>query len=237
MIFNGIRKPYIHVLSGRVRPFFAPLIRSSKFDSRLVQTERGHRIIEVPVYIKFKSLSEFRRLTEDIAAWLVHDEPKPLEFADEPDRLYFAIVDDTVNEETLYLGGAPTVFRFICGHKYSKERQLTINNTLSTNIKGHKSTFWRTRTVFSSNQTNYEIVFAKLGAADFRNIGKVRLNYNFIPGDVLEIDYLKRKVTLNGNDITNTVVVTQTNFMELPIGTVNFLVSHPTQFFYHERYH
>src|SRR5699024_10289510 len=137
MIFNGIEKEYIVVTTGRIRPFFAPLSRDVRFDSKLVKTDRGHRIIEVPVYIKYNSKQEFRTLTEDIAGWLVHDEPKELIFKDEPDRVYFALIDDTVNEDFLYNQGTSAILKFICGYKYSHEKQLT--TPILQNIEGHKS--------------------------------------------------------------------------------------------------
>ncbi|MCM3111687.1 distal tail protein Dit [Lederbergia lenta] len=237
MKFNGIQKPYIGVLRGRIRPFFAPLSRSSKFDSSLIQTDRGHRIVEVPVFIKYDDIPQFRSLTEDIAGWLVHDEPKILEFKDEPDRLYFAVVDDTIRENIARKNGTDVVIKFICGYKYSLERNLPINTTATNNIDGHKSTSWRTKTTFTANQTGYEVKFNAPGKSNLRDICKIKLNFNFQKGDVLQIDYRKRRVTLNGNDITNTVVILQSNFMELPIGQVEFTANHQTEFYYHERYY
>lgn len=237
MKFNDIKKDYITVLRGRIRPFFAPLIRESKFDSKMVRTDRGHRIIEVPVLIQYDNLTHFRELTEDIAGWLVHNKPKILKFADEPDRFYYAVVDDTVNEDFLYNRGTTATLKFVCGYKYSHERQLTINDTLTSNIEGHKSTFWRTKTTFTEPKTSYVFGFYEPGRTNLRDKNVVYLNYNFVAGDVLEIDFSQRKVTLNGNDITNTVVILQSNFIELPIGTVNFEVSHKTEFYYNERYY
>lgn len=237
MIFNGISKSYLTVLRGRVRPFFAPLRREKKFDNKLVRTDREHRIIEVPALIKYDSIPHFRELTEDIAGWLVHDKPKILEFTDEPDRLHFAVVDDTANEDFLYNRGTETKFTFICGYKYSHERQLTINDTLTSNIAGHKSTFWRTETTFTSDQTGYDLQFNSPNKTSLRDICRIKLHYNFIAGDVLEINYNTRQAFLNGNDITNTVVILQSNFMELPIGSVDFNVSHKTDFYFYERYH
>lgn len=235
MKFNGIQKPYIGVLRGRIRPFFAPLSRYSKFDSRLVKTDRGHRIIDVPVFIKYENLEEYRSLTEDIAEWLVHDDPKKLEFADEPDRLYFAMVDNTISENIVLKNGTNVFIRFVCGYKYSQER--TISATGTNEIKGHKSTPWRTKTTFASDQVGYDFKFNAPGKTALRDINKIKLNYSFKNNDVLEIDYSKRRVLVNGKDVTNTLVIIQSNFMELPIGQVEFESSNDTEVFYHERYY
>ena len=237
MKFNGVQKPYIGVLRGRIRPFFAPLSRSSKFDSGLIRTDRGHRIIEVPVFIEYDGISHFRSLTEEIAEWLVHDEPKILEFADEPDRIYFAVVDDTVSENIVRNNGTDVIIKFVCGYKYSQERNIKIEEQTAKTINGHKPTMWKTKTTFTENQSSYEIKFNTPGKIDLRDINIIKLNYNFVKGDVLEIDYSKREVTVSGIDITNTVVILKSNFMELPIGQVEFTASHDTEIYYYERYY
>lgn len=235
MKFNDTEKPYIDVLRGRTRPFFAPLNRDKKFDSPLVRTDRGNRVVDVPIYIKYNNIKHFRMLTEDLAEWLVHDEPKELIFKDEPDRLYYALVDDTMNEDFLYNVGTESTIRFICGYKYSLEKQLEATGT--HNIQGHKSTFWRTRTEFTEPASKFTLQFNAPGKKNLREINKIVVNFNFVEGDILEIDFLKRKITVNGNDISNTLSIINSNYMELPIGDVRFNASEETNIFYNERYY
>ncbi|GIN74035.1 hypothetical protein J14TS2_45100 [Bacillus sp. J14TS2] len=221
MIFNGIEKEYITVLRGRKRPFF----------------ERdGERRIEVPILIKHDGFSHYQKLKEEIAEWLIHEDAKELIFNDDDDdRRYFAMTDD-IEEGDEYLDMSFATIVFICHSKYSDERTFTLNKSLTKSIDGHKSTPWKTKTTFSANQTGYEIKFNSPGKTDLRDINKVKLNYDFVAGDILEIGYSKRRVTLNGKDITNTVVILQSNFIELPIGQVEFTTNHKTEFYYHERY-
>lgn len=221
MIFNGIVKDYITVMRGRDRPFFA------------VDDERE---ITVPIFIEHIDFSHYERLKEEISAWLKHDEPKPLEFKDDPDRVYFAKVTNIETDQTNRLGSDATI-HFLSDSKYSHERTILIDTSTTELIEGHKSTPWKTKTTFTENQTGYELQFNSPGKTDLREINKIKLNYNFIAGDVLEIDYSKRKVTLNGVDRTNTVVILQSNFMELPIGSVEFVANHRTELFYNERYY
>lgn len=221
MRFNGIEKSYITVMRGRVRPFFA---------------SENSRLIKVPVHIRHSGFAHFEKLKEEISFWLIHEEPKSLEFEDDPDRVYFAKVTDIEIEETHRLG-SDVIIHFSCDSKYSLERTLTINDQLSSKIAGHKSTPWKSKTTFTEAKTGYELIFNSPGKTELREINKIKLNYNFIRGDVLEIDYSKRKVTVNGRDITNTVVILQSNFMELPIGDVEFVVDHKTEFYYYERYY
>lgn len=237
MIFNGIEKDYIYILRGRERPFFAPLQRNFRDIENLVNTDRGVRVMPIPIGIKYDRISDLERLKEDIAGWLVHEKPKRLEFKDDPDRLYYAVVDDTINNGFLYNQATEATINFICGYKYSHERNLSIDDTLTSNIEGHKSTPWKTKTIFTDETSSYELQFNSPGKTDLRDINKIKLNYEFVAGDVLEIDYSKRKITVNDVDRSNILVILQSNYMELPIGEVEFSVSHETELFYHERYY
>ena len=221
MIFNGIEKDYVTVLRDRLRPFFE---------------KDGERIIEVPILIEHNDFSNYQRLKEDIAGWLKHDDKKVLEFKDDDDRLYFAKVDDIVEGES-YSAMSFAVVTFVCQSKYSHERLLSINEPLTTAVNGHKPTPWHTKTTFTANQTSYDIKFNSPGKTALRDINIIKLNYNFIKGDILKIDYSKREVMLNGNDITSTIIILQSNFMELPIGQAEFTASRDTELFYHERYY
>ncbi len=237
LLFNGISKKYLLIKSVQ-SPFFAPLKRSYEdIDHRLLRTERGPRVLPVTVHMEYDNLSHFERLKEDVAWWLVHDKPKKLEFYNDPDRLYWAVVDSSVEYGDILPTAATATIPFLCGYKYSHERKLTINDKLTSNIDGHKSTPWKTKTTFSEKQTGYELQFNSPGKSDLRDINKIKLNYEFVAGDVLEIDYSKRKVTVNGVDRSNILSILQSNYMELPIGEVQFSVSHKTEFYYNERYY
>lgn len=226
MIYNNIEKEYVTVLRGRERPSWA--------------THGQEKVVRVPIKIDHKIVdgmfTDLQRKKEDMAEWLIHGDYKHLEFKDEPDRFYLAKVENEMDlgEFTYWAEG---IVEFLCKEKYSHERTINIDLTKNETIEGHKSTSWRTRTVFSENQTSYELQFNSPGKEDLRNICIVKLNYDFIKGDVLEIDYSKRKVTVNGNDTSNTLVISKSNYMELPIGDVKFSASHETELFYNERYY
>lgn len=221
MIFNGIEKDYVSVLEGRKRPFFE---------------KDNERIVEVPILMKHNGFSDYQKRKEDVAEWLIHDEPKELIFNDDDDRRYFAEVDDIVEDDEYQTMAMATVI-FICHSKYSLEKDISIDTTATETIGGHKSTPWKTKTTFEENQSGYELQFNSPGKSDLRDTCKIKLNYEFIRGDVLEIDYSKRKITVNGVDRSNILVILQSNYMELPVGEVEFEVSHETELFYSERYY
>lgn len=221
MIFNGIEKDYVTVLRGRERPFF--------------ESPDGRKVT-VPIYIKHNGFPHYQKLKEEIAGWLIHEKPKILEFKDDADRLYYATVEE-IAEGDEYNFSAVAVITFICDSKYSLERTINISTSTTKIIEGHKSTPWKTKTVFTAVSKKYELQFNSPGKTSLREINKIVLNYNFIAGDVLEIDYAKRLVKLNEKDITNTVSILTSNFMELLIGSVEFVSSHKTELYYHERYY
>lgn len=235
MIFNGISKDYL-LIKSKGRPFFTPLNRNymDKAYSDL-RTDKGVTVLPVYVHIEFDNFTDFERKKEDMAQWLIHDEPKILSFSDDPERIFWAAVDGSIDYDNAYPTAADAVIKFICGYKYSTEKQITATGT--KNISGHLPTIWRTKTTFTANQTGYELQFNLPGKTALRDICKIKLNGNFISGDVLEILYSKRKILLNNNDITNQLVILQSNFKELDIGQVIFTSSHETTFYYHERYY
>lgn len=239
MIFNGIEKPYISVVKGRVLPFFAPLSREfNRFDSKLLSTERGTRIISVPIYISHDGYTSFQRLKEDIADWLIHDEPKVLEFKDDPDRFYWAVVDGEIDNVIDYDHGAEAVINFACGYKRGSDKTIEVDGTITELIGGHVDTTYQTKTVFNENTDIFEFKFQAEGAdTSLRNINSIKMNYAFKKNDTLVIEYDRRCATLNGNDITNSISILQSNFKKVPKGETIFTTSHPTSILYNERYY
>ncbi len=135
--FNGIRKDYVHMLRGRKRPPWPTLARNiltvpGRPGGYLQGTEIQPRIIEVPITIRGQNIGDLQKLKEDLASWLVTDEPKELVFDDEPDRTYYAVVDETIDfDEIAYLGQGTV--RFLCPdpYKYGPLRTQTINDPVS----------------------------------------------------------------------------------------------------------
>lgn len=131
MIFNGTEKEYLTVTRGRNRPAFAPMDRNlisvmGMSGAHLSHSKRQIRQIDVPIFIKADSFSDLQKVKEDLAEWLIHDDPKELIFKDEPDRVYYAVVDGSLDLDELVRWGQG-VITFICPdpYKYGQERTLT----------------------------------------------------------------------------------------------------------------
>lgn len=102
----------------------------------LSNTQKQIRTINVPVLLLADDLSDLQKVKEDLANWLIHDEPKELIFNDEPDRVYYAVVSGSLDLDELVYSGQG-IITFLCPDpfKYGHEKtihfpsdQVVINN-------------------------------------------------------------------------------------------------------------
>ncbi|EHL65895.1 hypothetical protein HMPREF1014_05475 [Bacillus sp. 7_6_55CFAA_CT2] len=85
--FNGERNPNVIPLQGKKRPAWAPLERTFLEvphypGGRLIRTQTKMRKIIVPVSLFYESMEEAEKLKEEIANWLITDQPQELIFDD-----------------------------------------------------------------------------------------------------------------------------------------------------------
>ena len=153
---------------------------------------------------------------------------KPLEFTDEDAHFIATLLGgDTPEEDSNNIIGTLV---FLCSDpaKRKGKQFLDITTTFSAfEIKGQAETPWTTRAVFTVPQSSFTI------EAD--NGLYVLLNYNFIAGDVLEVDYYKREVKLNGKNLAVSVSLS-TVWKQLGVGYLNIKSSVNSMLRYDERY-
>lgn len=141
--FNGVRKNYLFVLLGFSRPAWAPIERDilkvpAKAGGYLLQTNTDVRTIKVPVVLK-SSAATMQKTKEDLANWLVTDNPCELIFDDEPDRTYIAVIDGEDSLEELIFRGKGELI-FICPNPYklgavqTKQFQNNVDGNLQADI-------------------------------------------------------------------------------------------------------
>lgn len=142
MIFNGIEKDYLTVTRGRRRPSWAPIQRdlinvTGMAGSYLSGTLTRARPIDVPIFLLAENFSDLQKVKEDLAEWLIHDEPKELIFKDEPDRTYYAVVDGELFLDELFEWGQG-IITFICPdpYKYGPEQTLDLSDISTIENKG-----------------------------------------------------------------------------------------------------
>ncbi|MEW4204937.1 distal tail protein Dit [Bacillus thuringiensis] len=129
--FNGKRNPNVIPLQGKKRPAWAPLdhmfLEVSHYPGgRLLRTQTKMRKILVPIALLYDSAEEAEKLKEEIADWLVTDQPCELIFDDEKDRTFLAVVDETLDLDQLVDLGEGTL-TFICPMPYKLGKEQTID--------------------------------------------------------------------------------------------------------------
>lgn len=122
--FGGVKKPYIEsVFGGRKRQvynlkrnfLYVPGRPGAYFES----TDIDVKVIEEEVILIAQDREDLQKIKEDLAAWLITDEPKELIFDDEPDRVYYALVDGTFDpDDFVNLGSGTITFVVPDGCKY-----------------------------------------------------------------------------------------------------------------------
>ncbi|MED3353162.1 phage tail family protein, partial [Bacillus thuringiensis] len=120
--FNGKRNSNVIPLQGKKRPAWAPLERTFLEvphypGGRLIRTQTKMRKIIVPVSLFYESMEEAEKLKEEIADWLITDQPQELVFDDEKDRTYLAVIDEAFDPEQLVNLGEG-VLTFVCPMPY-----------------------------------------------------------------------------------------------------------------------
>lgn len=229
--FNSLRKENIFILEGRRKGPFSPLIRNIvKYSGghRLKKTERGLLEITQPIGFKANNDEVALQLKDEIASWLVTEDIAPLKFDDEPGRTYWCVVDGTLDD--LARMGRTNLWngtvKFLCF--YTSGRSLDINvlsNYADYQVSGQIKAPWKSRTVFTSPTPSFTL--------ENDHGGKVICQFNFISNDVLEIDYRKRKVKLNG-EVRQSILLMQSNWFELKPGINRLRANAPTIISYEE---
>lgn len=120
--FNGKRNSNVIPLQGKKRPAWAPLERTFLEvphypGGRLIRTQTKMRKIIVPVALFYESMEEAEKLKEEIANWLITDQPQELIFDDEKDRTYLALIDESFDPQQLVNLGEG-ILTFVCEMPY-----------------------------------------------------------------------------------------------------------------------
>ena len=195
MIFNGIEKDYLITLHGRRRSAWAPVSRNlitvpGMAGAYLSRTDIQARVITVPVLVKAENISDLQKIKEDMAEWLIHDEPKELIFKDEPDRVYYALVDGELELDEIFSTGQGEI-TFICPDPYKYGDEVIVE--FPSNVV----------TVTNEGTTEADPVFELevLEPVTFAMIQNQDEDYMMIgrPVDVDDVVYTRLTTILNDN--------------------------------------
>ncbi|MEK0285912.1 distal tail protein Dit [Caldifermentibacillus hisashii] len=140
--FNGIKKGYLRALVGIERPAWAPIEEEIiEIPGRAGGIITGEKIkvrrLNIPVRVYKKGFASLEDVEEDLAAWLITYDPKPLTFPHKPDRTYYAkVTGELVLDE--YPEWGEGVISFICPdpYKYGAEKEVTFESSASFDVEG-----------------------------------------------------------------------------------------------------
>lgn len=220
--FNGISKPYLTALKGSNRQPWAPIEWTfqevpKRPGALPVKKNTGVRELPLPVFLKADSMEDLQKVKEDLAEWLIHDEPKPLIFDDEPDRIYYAVVDGSFDPDEILKWGQG-VIPFICPDPYKYGTEKTVSVISSVTNEGTTPA----NPIFTVNFTDKASEFK---ISHVESEGFIRVINGFVAGDVLVIDFTKRKVIIDDN-LKMTALDFRSNWFSLQKG-LNRLIFTP----------
>ncbi|PWU68321.1 distal tail protein Dit [Gracilibacillus dipsosauri] len=122
--FNGMRKDWLYIERGRKKPPFAARRRNLLTvpgypGGYLRSTDIEPLPIDQPVGFRIKDDADALAKKDELAEWLLTDKPVPLEFDDEPGRIYFAVVQNTLDDfEKMAVLRSGTI-QFLCPDPYA----------------------------------------------------------------------------------------------------------------------
>jgi predicted phage tail component-like protein len=147
--FNGERRDeYLIVNQGGELPAWAPVERNllealGVPGAYLQDTTTKAREMTIPITIKCRNKTHLQKIKEDMAAWLVHEQAKPLIFDWEPDRIYYALVNNELGlEEKQFHATGSIQFIDLNGYKssfYEKTDVSSVDATLGRHVLKIKS--------------------------------------------------------------------------------------------------
>ncbi|SDC06369.1 distal tail protein Dit [Shouchella lonarensis] len=228
--FNNIRKDNIYLRDGRERAPFAPITRdvlSINGLHRLRHSKQQLRTITQPIsYVVDDDATTRKR---ELSSWLITDEPAPLIFDDEPDIIYMAIVENTLEDFEEMADHRGGTIEFLILDTLGETQTLTVGTSfVEYNIGGQLPANWTSKTIFNEETINYTL--------ENNAGGKIVLNYTFGKGDTLEIDYSKRKIVLNGT-VRMPLLSLFSNWFALKPARMKLKASAETHITYTERFY
>lgn len=131
LTFNNIKKPWLYLLQGRYKPPFAPIQRDLIYvpgmdGAYLGNTSLRPLYINQPVGFVVKNDEHALQLKDELADWLMTNEPVPLQFDDEPGRTYYAVVQNTIEDFERFVNLRQGTIQFLCLDPYSYGEEQTI---------------------------------------------------------------------------------------------------------------
>lgn len=203
--------------------------RQTKKNIRLKRTQLDVRDVHISMQFEENSMVDFDEKKHKIYEIFFSDKPIKIVRDITPDKHilvyqegYFDIENITATD------GEFDLLLTMYDPLFGLEKTITLTTSNQTHqITGQAETPWSLEITFTTNTNRFEAWFGD---------NYLQLNHTFVAGDKLLIDYVGRKVLLNGNDMRRTVSMSS-NFAELDVGNVVVRATHSAVLKYDERYY
>ncbi|WP_339233798.1 distal tail protein Dit [Oceanobacillus sp. FSL W7-1281] len=228
LYFDGVTKDYVTVLS-KGRPYWAPFNREVQVlpngRKRLVKTENEAMTIPVEILIDGNSKEDLLKKAEEIGLWLVTEDERRLQFSDEMNRSYIALLDGGIDVDEVVSFSRCTI-DFLVLDKVGAEETINVTTSNATHtITGQDNAPWEISLRFTAKTDKFE-----LHAGDIY----ILLGYEFIEGDRLTIKYEGREVWLNDDRDLRHSIRLASNYELLEPGEIEVKASHACELKYNE---
>lgn len=136
--FNGIRKNYCDYMDyksgwGQTRELEVTDVKGRP-GGVLTDIAEKPREIEASILVDATyNVQTLEELADDFIGWLTTDEPKPLIFDREPDKVYYAILSSQIDVERFVTFGKVTV-KFMCIDPYKYASKSSKNTAISDQV-------------------------------------------------------------------------------------------------------
>ncbi len=242
MLVDGNKVPYVEVAYEFARNPSSMTYSDIDVSSgaKLLRKRLGAVEIPIPVvYSRRGTDASWDAIIEHLGEILYTRNTLDISFSHGDGKFYRAhVISIEITEIHEYVAKGIIVIYSESPFRLKDEESVVVDGEANEIIYGQTSVPYRTKSIFTETATTYEFKFYRAGQdTSLRNINAIKINYQFTVGDKLVIDFSRRAVLLNDNDITNSLVILQSNFMELPVGEVVFEATEETEVFYNERYY
>jgi Phage tail protein len=211
-----------------IREFLEP---PSQNGARLKKSKIGVRRVRIVFQVESDSILDYDNIKHKIYRIFYTDEPFEIVRDITPEKKIFVIHEGDYDIENI----SPTDGEFelfltmLDPYLIGPSHNITIGSTFQVfTIQGQQRTPWKSTTIFSEAINTFEL--------KTNNGGNLVFNFDFINGDVLEIDYQSRKIWLNG-ERKDVGLSLDSIWFDLTPGLVELKASYETTITYFERYY
>lgn len=168
------------------------IIESSFRDGGIVQRKRrSPRTLDISYQVIGSTRSEIRQNIDELNGIFNVNHDVPIVFPDESDKTYFGQPESNSEGQELFFMHEGS-FRIVCPDpdKIGQQKQRTVDGNSFT-YRGTSPTFPIITVDFSESASSFEV--------SNQDGERVKVNYDFQNGDVLELNFSTQKISINGN--------------------------------------